>query len=252
MIVIPEIYIKNQKAVPIEGTKNGFFNEDPFKMSIASREAGTQCIFMVDTNSTPTGMSPNIVLISKMIKETKLDLFVAGNFKSISSITSYFSAGAKLLILDAAAYREPKLLKEACDKFPGRIAVSIDVRNGVVEIPGWTVAAHKTPIEYANGFKDVGVRIIVYSDTNESGSMDALSLERIEKFCDQTTARVYLRHTINSSSDIENVMSKEIKRLDGLIISHPLYKGTMDLRAVIDMVMSLEKTVNTEPTMTEM
>ena len=143
MQVIPEIYIKDNKVVRLEGTTTTLYNENPVIMAKSLKEVGVEALLVRDLNVPKIGASPNSKIISNIKSETGMFMYLTGSYVTLSSIELSFSVGADVVVLGTVAYQEPNLVKEACEKFSDKIGVSISLRQGRVTIPGWTVVANK-------------------------------------------------------------------------------------------------------------
>ncbi|MFH1654363.1 MAG: HisA/HisF-related TIM barrel protein [Pseudomonadota bacterium] len=252
MILIPEIYIKNGKAVSIGENVSVFFNEDPLTMAINCKDAGCESIYVIDTSIPATGGGPHLGLVKEIQDKTQLRVLIAGGIRSLSSVKAFAEIGVELIILGTIAYQNKELLMEACKSFPGKIATTIDVRTGRVTIPGWTVAANKTQMDFAKEFREAGVLHLVYSDLNNEGAFDDESTKRVKEICSEARMRVLLRSGINSIPDLENLIKENIPRLDALILANPLYNGDIDLRAANSMLVDLQREDGSDQTITEM
>lgn len=249
MILIPQVYLKAGRAVPLDNTSFNLFSEDAFAMAKAMTDAGCDALYIVDLNVTPVGTSSNLPIIKKIKNDLKCTLFVGGAFRSAESATPYMNAGADLVVLDAHAYQQPRIVEETCAKHPKKVAVHIDVRDGRVTIPGWTVAANKTAFDYAERFREQGVATFFYSNMSADDSIDEGHLEELLTFCKKVQKPVYTTNEIAELADIEKLVTLGAPRLDGLILSRALYQGRFDLTSANAYVADMMQDSNNEPTL---
>lgn len=254
MILIPQIYLKNEKVVILEGTKSPIFKEDPILTMEALHDAGAEAIHVIDLGVPPVGASANLPLIKHIQDKIDIELYVGGGFKTTHAIEGYISAGVQLVILGSIAYQQPHFLEEASHKFPARVAVHIDVKSNRVTIPGYTVVANKTAFDYAEQFVGAGVRHFLYSDVGANGLMADEHYDRLEAFCKQVTARVICTSETGSLAEIIRIarLSLAAPRLDGLVLGRSVSDGRVDLRSTITMINDVMISGSDESTMTEM
>lgn len=251
MIIIPQLYLRGKKIVALEGTISPIYDEDPFLMAQHIKAAGAEAIYIVDLGIQNIGVGENGPIIQKIREDLGLDIYIGGAFKSIRAIDSYLAMDLKAAILESMAYQQPTLVKEACEKFPDRIGVQIHVQAGRVTIPGWTVAANKTALDYATQFGDLGVKLFFYSDVAIDGLLKKENLENILVFCKKVNRSVICTSEISGSPDIEKLATLGAPTLDGLVVTRSLYEGHIDLRAAIDLIADLSFAPGNEPTLRE-
>lgn len=252
MILIPQLYIRNTKLVLPEGTLSPLFKEDPFATASALKDSGAQIIYCIDLSVPHVGTSPNLAVIKKIHNELGLTVYASGAFKTAQSIEPYISYGAELVALGSVAYQQPAFLSEACKRFPGKIAVHIDVKGSRVTIPGYAVAANKTALDYAKQFMSQGVRYFFYSEVGPEGRMTDEHANQLKNFCVNVTARVICTSEVQNIEDVLLMANLGAPKLDGLVLAKPLSEGRIDLRAAITAVDELSLASGDEPTMTEM
>lgn len=239
MILIPQIYLKNGKVAMLEGRTHPVFHDDPIATAQKIKDVGCKACFCVDLGIQPVGVSPNLSIIKKIHDEVGLSVYVGGGFKTAQAIDGFLGAGIELVVMGSTAYQQPNFLDEICKKFPGKIAIHIDVKGGHVTIPGYAAVTNKTAIDYAEQFTDKGVRYIFYSDVGNSGLMTNENLTNLTKFCNSANARIICTSEVSNLSDIEQIINLALARLDGLVLAKSLFEGRVDLHSAISMVNDL-------------
>lgn len=248
MYIIPSVYIRNNKTVALD-RGGSIFNENPVEMSKQLESVGAELLYVVDLDTPPAGVSPNLSTIEKICKETTLKLQITGNIRSNDVVERYIHAGVQRAILGTLAYQKPDFLKGVCEKFPGKIGVHIDVRAGKVVIKGWTVATRKTALNYAEQFSDAGVNIIIYSDLQEEGKITPADIQRILEFSRHSPMQVIHGSDINSATELELVLGLHSNKLIGTIIGKSMYSGLIDISSTITHVKEESPAETDEPTL---
>lgn len=252
MMLIPQIYIRATKTVALERTVAPIYDEDPFVMASRIKDAGAEAIYIVDLGIPHIGTSDNAPVIQKIKDDLGLTIYAGGAFRSVRSIEAYLAMDIKMIVLETVAYQQPQLVKEVCGRFSDGIAVSINVHAGRVTIPGWTVAANKNAFDYAEQFGEIGVKTFFYSDVGNDGFMGSENLTNLLNFCKLVHRSVICASEIKGTPDIERLVTLGAPGLDGLVLTHSLYEGRVDLKASIALIADLSMDKGNEPTLTEM
>jgi phosphoribosylformimino-5-aminoimidazole carboxamide ribotide isomerase len=232
----------------LEGTASPIFNEDAIVMARAMVDAGSEAIFINDLGVTAVGANENLPIIRAM-KELDAKIFVGGTFRAPQVIEPYKDLEVDLVVLDALAYQQPQLVTEAAKIYPERIAVHIDVRGGKVTIPGWTVAANKTDLDYVERFGQQGVSTIFYSNMSPDEKTSIDNMNGIMMFCKKANMSVYCTNELYELADLEKFATLGAPRLEGLILGRSLYQGRIDLKGGNAYVADLSLDRGNEPTL---
>jgi len=252
MILVPQIYVKSGQAVRLENTSMTMFSEDAFALARAMQEAGTEMVHITDLNVTAVGAGVNVPIIKEITQALDMRIVVGGAFRNTQSIDTYIKLDAEAIVFDSYAYQQPQLVTEACSQYPGKIAVHIDSRDGRVTIPGWTVAANKTALDYVERFGEQGVKTFFYSNMTIDEKTTDENLKEILMFCKKAGSTVYCTNEIYDMNDIVKFVTLGAPRLEGLILGRSIYQGRIDLRGANAFVADLVQDSNNEPTMQDM
>lgn len=232
MYIIPSLYIRDKKTFAL-ATGGTPFNEDPLEMAKKLASIGAELLYILDLNVPPAGGIPHLPIIEKIASETGLKVQIAGNIRSADVVERYVKAGVERVVLGIIAYQKPEFLRNVCRMFPGKIAVPIDVRDGKVLIKGWTVAARKTALDYAEQFKDAGVETIIYSDVETEGKITKADIARIMIFSKQSPIPIIHSTDVSSIGELELVLALKSIKIIGTIIGKSMYSGTIDISSTI-------------------
>lgn len=252
MILVPQIYLKEGRAIEPEGTSFSLFDSDAYAMAKAMMAVGTDAVYITDLNVATVGQSPNLPIISKIKKDLKIKVYVTGPFRAKQSFPSYIDAGVDMIVLDTHAYQQPQIVEDACEFAPKQVAVNIDVRDGRVTIPGWTVAANKTAFDYAERFSDQGITIFFYSNTKADGTTTSEHLSELQEFCKKVRKAVFCTNEVTSLEDVQNLVTLGAPGLLGYILGRGLYQGKIDLRGANALVADMMLDSSNEPTLQEL
>lgn len=247
MQLIPKIYLKNGKAVAIEGTTSPIFLEDPVAFAENLTRLGYQHFHIVDLSVQNIGTQPHLELIKKWLAQ-KVILTLTGNFVTIQAMEQYIDSGVSLIALQAVAYQQPPFVEEACREFPERIATHIDVKAKRIIIPGWTAVSTKTAFDYAERFRDAGVKTVFYSDVDSQGTLSAENIQSTLTFCSNSMMRVFINSEVSGPDNVIALAQLGAPRIEGLILNKALYLGKIDLSSLPTQMADIAQNLGTEPT----
>src|SRR5450631_116196 len=180
MLVIPAIDLKEGKCVRLEQglmDKDTVFNDNPAAQARAWQDQGAEMLHIVDLDGAFAGQPKNRAAIEAIIGAISIPSQLGGGIRDIATIETYLSLGLSRIIIGTAAQRNPELVREACAKFPGRIVVGIDAKNGMVAVQGWAELTDITAVGLAQKFEDFGVAAIIYTDIARDGMLQGPNLE---------------------------------------------------------------------------
>ena len=129
MKIFPAIDIKDKKCVRL--IKGDFENKTDYEISPIDqagkyKEHGFKNLHIVDLDGALTGKTINLDLIAEIVKKFDIKIEVGGGIRNIDSIQKYLDTGVEKIILSSAAIKDKNFLKEACNKFPKKIALGLD------------------------------------------------------------------------------------------------------------------------------
>ncbi len=160
MIVIPAIDLKDGKCVRLEQglmERDTVFNDNPGAQARAWQDQGAELLHIVDLDGAFAGEPKNREAIEAIVRAVSIPTQLGGGIRDMATIEAYLSLGIGRVIIGTAAQRNPELVKEACEKFPGRIVVGIDAKDGMVAVQGWAEVTGITAVELAKKFEGFGV-----------------------------------------------------------------------------------------------
>lgn len=236
MIVIPAIDIKSGKCVRLQQgrmDRETVFGEDPSAMALRWEKDGAEMIHVVDLDGAIEKMPRNLAAIKKILEAVRVPLQVGGGVRDIDTIGMFVDAGVQRIIIGTEAIRNPSLVQDACKRYPGRIVVGIDARNGLVAIEGWTETTRTQAVDLARQFEDSGVAAINFTDIHRDGMQTGPNLEATRKLAESISIPVVASGGVSTLADIRNLIPLEPFGVIGVITGKALYAGTLDLKEAI-------------------
>ena len=239
MILFPAIDLKDGKCVRLKlGDMNQatIYNESPIVQALTFEKQGFSWLHVVDLNGAFEGQSVNGAAVEAILKATKNPVQLGGGIRTLAHIESWLSKGLTRVILGTVAVRDPMLVKEACKKFPGRIAVGIDAKGGKVAVEGWAEASSLGVIELAQKFEGAGVAAIIYTDIDRDGILTGINWESTLALANAVTIPVIASGGLASIEDIKRLMQPDARKLAGAITGRALYDGRLDATEALNML----------------
>jgi phosphoribosylformimino-5-aminoimidazole carboxamide ribotide isomerase len=236
MILYPAIDLKDGACVRLlrgDMTAVTVYNQDPAEQARQFADAGFDWLHLVDLNGAVEGKPVNAKAVEAIIATTKLPIQLGGGIRNIATVEDWLSRGVQRVVLGTAAVRNPTLVKEACAKFPGRVAVSIDSREGLVAVEGWRETSTMRTLDLALDMEQAGVSAIVFTDINRDGAMGGINLEATVDLAFALTTPVIASGGVSSIEDIVAVKNEEGSGIAGVICGRALYDGRVDPAAAL-------------------
>lgn len=239
MRVIPAVDIKGGKCVRLtqgKADQETVYSDNPRNMAEHWDEQGAQLIHVVDLDGAFGGRPVNQDLIREIIYSSTVDIQVGGGIRNLESIEAYINAGAYRVILGTIALENPDLVAEACQRFPGKILVGIDARDGNVAVKGWVEVSDQKAVDLAKKMEPLGVAGFIFTDISRDGMMQGPNLESIRAFATATKLPVIASGGVSRLEDVLNLVDLEPCGVEGMIIGKALYDKSLDYREVLNRV----------------
>lgn len=206
------------------------YHPDPVSVAKNFQSCGAKHIHIVDLEGARNGTAPNLDIITGIVKETGLFAEVGGGIRSMEIIQRYFDAGVSRVILGTAAVCNPALTEEAVHTWGNRIAVGIDLRDGLVSIRGWTETTELTAIAFAEQMRNIGIDTMICTDIGRDGAMQGSNIALYKELSEALDMKIIASGGVSSMPDI--VTLREMG-LHGAIIGKAYYTGAINLREAI-------------------
>lgn len=235
MILYPAIDLKDGNAVRLlrgEMDKATVFNEDPAAQARAFVEAGCEWLHLVDLNGAFAGEPVNAAPVEAILKACKVPAQLGGGIRDMATIETWIEKGLARVILGTVAVENPDLVREAAKAFPGKVAVGIDARNGMVATKGWAEETDVQVTDLARSFEDAGVAAIIYTDINRDGAMQGPNIEATADLAKSVDIPVIASGGVSSIADLIALRDCGAA-LNGAISGRALYDGAIDLKEAL-------------------
>jgi phosphoribosylformimino-5-aminoimidazole carboxamide ribotide isomerase len=239
VILFPAIDLKNGQCVRLEQgdmARATVFNLDPAAQAKSFAAQGFEYLHVVDLDGAFAGKPMNAQAVETMLKAVTVPLQLGGGIRDLATVEAWLAKGVARVIIGTAAVRDPELVKNAARKFPGRVAVGLDARDGKVAVEGWAETSQVTALEIAQRFEDAGVAAIIFTDIARDGLLKGLNLDATITLADRISIPVVASGGLASIEDIRAMLKPRAKKLAGAIAGRALYDGRLDAVAALALI----------------
>ena len=234
MKIFPAIDIKDKKCVRL--VKGKFDNKTEYDLSPVEQakkyqDHGFKNLHIVDLDGALTGQLINSDIIQDIISKFDLKVEVGGGIRNFENIKKYVDIGAEKVILGSAAIKNKDFLKEACKKFPNKIALGLDAKDGYLSVSGWKENSNQSTLEYLADVNNYGVSRLIYTDINKDGMKQSPNFEETSKVAEKSNCPVIISGGVSSIKDIKK--AKTLKNIEGIIVGKAIYDGDIELDELV-------------------
>jgi phosphoribosylformimino-5-aminoimidazole carboxamide ribotide isomerase len=241
VILFPAIDLKNGECVRLvqgDMTRATVFNADPAAQALSFAAQGFDYLHVVDLDGAFAGKPVNAGAVRSILDCLTIKLQLGGGIRDLKTVRGWVESGVTRVIIGTAAVRDPDFVREAARLYPGRIAVGVDAREGMVAVDGWAKTSDISARDLARRFQDAGVAAIVYTDIARDGALAGLNLESTVALAGALDIPVIASGGLASIEDVRRLMEPDCARLAGAIVGRALYDGRLDPRAALAMLRS--------------
>ena len=236
MKIFPAIDIKDKKCVRL--VKGDFDNKTEYEMHPVDqagkyKDCGFKNLHIVDLDGALTGETVNIDIIKEIVSKFELKIEIGGGIRTFENIKKYTDVGVEKIILGSAAIKDKNFLKEACAKFPNKIALGLDTKDGYLSISGWKENSNQLTLDFLKEVNDYGVSRLIYTDINKDGTKSSPNFEETEKVAEISNCPVIISGGVSSIKDIKTAKNLNNKNIEGIIVGKAIYDGDIKLDELV-------------------
>ena len=234
MKIFPAIDIKDKKCVRL--VKGDFENKTEYEITPVEqagkyKDHGFKNLHIVDLDGALKGEIVNLDIIQDIIKKFDLKVEIGGGIRNFESIKKYTDTGVEKVILGSAAIKDKNFLKEACKKFPNKIALGLDAKDGYLSVSGWKESSNQLTLDYLKEVNDFGVSRLIYTDINRDGMKQSPNFAETLKVAEISNCPVVISGGVSSIDDIKK--AKNLKNIEGIIVGKAIYDGDIKLEELV-------------------
>ena len=234
MIIYPAIDIFEGKAVRLykgDYSQMTVYNDRPLSVAKDFESALATHLHIVDLEGAKSGSTPNFETVCELKRNTSLFCEVGGGIRSMETVDKYISAGIDRVILGTAAVKNPEFAEAATTKYGDKIAIGVDIKDGVVAISGWTEKSSLDAFRFCSDMQNIGIKTIICTDISKDGAMKGTNVELYRRLSEKLSINIIASGGVSSIEDVKNLRGLD---LHGAIIGKAYYTGAVDLRQAVE------------------
>tara|TARA_B100000315_G_scaffold108403_1_gene99503 strand:+ start:5345 stop:6073 length:729 start_codon:yes stop_codon:yes gene_type:complete len=238
MFTIPAVDIKDGKCVRlVQGKmdKEIVYSDDPAEMAKKWEDLGAGLLHVVDLNGAIEGNTVNKKSVENILKNISIPIEVGGGIRDVETVDEFIEMGVHRIILGTVAKEDPGFVKEICEKFPGRIAVGIDAKDGFVAVRGWVEKTEQKASDLAKKFEGYGVSAIIFTDIMRDGTLTGPNIERTRELAESINIPVIASGGVSELKDIKSTLVLKKSGVVGVIVGRALYDGRVDFKSAVEL-----------------
>ncbi len=230
MEIIPAIDLRNGRCVRLfqgDFDRETVFSDDPLAMALSWQEQGGHRLHVVDLDGAVQGKPVHLDVISSIVRGLEIPVQVGGGIRDLAAAEAWLEAGVDRVVIGTAAVRDPDMVREVCRKHGSqRVVVSVDAKDGLVALQGWTEARTVTVLELAQQMRQIGVVRLLYTDISRDGALTGPDYQTNAHLVKETGLAVLASGGVAS---IEHIRELQPTGVEGVIVGRALYTGAVSL-----------------------
>ena len=236
MKIFPAIDIKDKKCVRL--IKGDFSQKTEYQMSPVEQatqfiDKGFKNLHIVDLDGALAGEMVNLDIIKEIVSKFDFKVEVGGGVRDFDSIQEYADIGVDKVILGSAAIKDKNFLKKACEKFPNKIALGLDAKDGYLSVSGWKENSNQLTLDYLKEVNQYGASRLIYTDINRDGMKQSPNFEETAKVADTSNCPVIISGGVSSIDDIKKARELNNNNIEGIIVGKAIYDGDIKLEELV-------------------
>ena len=232
MKIFPAIDIKDKKCVRLvkgDFDKKIEYEISPEDQASKYKDYGFKNLHIVDLDGALSGDTVNLEIIKNIVNKFEIKIEVGGGIRNFDSIQKYADVGVEKVILGSAAINDKQFLENACNKFPNKIALGLDAKDGYLAVSGWKKNSNFKTLDFLREVNEYGVTRLVYTDINKDGMKTSPNFEGSEKIANISNFPVIISGGVSSIEDIKKARELKNKNIEGIIVGKSIYDGDIKL-----------------------
>ncbi|MEO0842284.1 MAG: 1-(5-phosphoribosyl)-5-[(5-phosphoribosylamino)methylideneamino]imidazole-4-carboxamide isomerase [Cyanobacteria bacterium J06643_5] len=236
MQVIPAIDLLEGRCVRLyqgDYEKSEVFGENPADTAKKWVEQGATRLHVVDLDGAKAGKVVNLSAIDKIVNAVSIPVEVGGGLRGAESVQQLFNIGVEWAILGTVAVEQPQLVQQLAEKFPQKIIVGIDARNGKVATRGWLETSEVLATQLAVQMQEFGAAEIIYTDIHRDGTLSGPNLDALRELAAVIDIPIIASGGVSSVTDLLSLLALEPQGVNAAIVGRALYTGDISLREAV-------------------
>ena len=234
MEVIPAIDLRGGRCVRLfqgDFRRETVFSDDPLSVALHWQEEGGPRLHVVDLDGAATGEPRHLDIIAEIVAALSIPVQVGGGIRTAGTARAWLEAGVDRVVIGTAAVRDPRMVEEVCRSHGSeRVVVSVDARDGMVALQGWTESSGVSVLELSRSMADLGVERLLYTDIARDGMLSGPDVDTNAALVRDTGMAILASGGVSSLEDVRQLAATGV---EGVIVGRALYAGTLSLSEAV-------------------
>jgi len=229
MQIWPAIDLRGGNCVRLEQgdySRETVFGEDPAAMARRWVSEGAEYLHLVDLDGARDGQSINRNAVEAIVLAADIPCELGGGIRDENTIREMLSLGLSRLVIGTKALKDPDWFREMCQKFPDKLAVGIDARDGRVATDGWLEVSNVSATSLARSLAEEPIAAIIYTDIAKDGMMSGPNFDAMAEMSQSVDVPVIASGGVTAAEDVGQLARIGVA---GCIIGRALYEGSLTL-----------------------
>ena len=233
MQIWPAIDLRGGKCVRLKQgdyDRETVFGDDPVAMAKRWESAGAKHLHLVDLDGARDGAVTNRQAVADIVAATEMECELGGGIRDEAAIRDLIELGIHRLVIGTSALKQPEWFARMAEKYPQRLVLGIDARDGQVATDGWLETSQTSAVKMAQQFTQLPLAAIIYTDIATDGMMTGPNLTGISVMNSATSHPVVASGGIRSVADLHSLAELPVA---GAIVGRALYEDEIDLAVAL-------------------
>ncbi len=229
MELIPSIDLRGGRVVRLEQgdyARETVYGDDPAAVARAFAAAGARRIHVVDLDGARDGRAGNDKAVREILAACPaVAVQVGGGMRSEARVTETLAAGAARVVIGTAALEQPELLSALAARFPERVILGLDARDGRVAVRGWRELSDLATEQVLERFARLPLAAVLHTDIGRDGLLGGPNVEATEALARRSPFPVLASGGVGSIADLERLARTRV--IAGAIVGKAIYSGAI-------------------------
>lgn len=236
MLVIPAIDLKEGQVVRLsqgDPLRQTAYSADPIAMARRWEDEGASILHLVDLDGAFSGKPQQLSVVAQVAQSIKIPVQLGGGLRSLAALEQAFASGIERAVLGTAAIEDQEFLTAASSRYPGRIVLGIDAKNGKVAVRGWAANTDLLASDLATRSADLALAAIIYTDIERDGMLTGPNLDALRRIAEAARHPIIASGGIATLDDLRRLAKLEPTCIVGALVGKALYEGRFLLKDAI-------------------
>lgn len=233
MQIWPAIDLLGGKCVRLQQgdyARETVFSDDPASVARSFQDQGARHLHLVDLDGAKAGRPVNLAAVRSIVAAVDMECELGGGVRDEATIEALLELGLARLVVGTSALKRPDWFRAMCEKFPHKLALGVDARNGMVATDGWLETSSVAAVDMVAQFGGAPLAAIIYTDIATDGMLQGPNVAAMQEMQQATATPVIASGGVTTAADVADLAAAG---LAGAIVGRALYEGTLTLTAAL-------------------